>query len=218
MSAFANEREHGVDILQRVHEGRALCSADREPLLKLIEAEFMHVNPVHVPGEVCPYRLTDKGRGALRKIAREGLQPGQEAPAEPAPETDPAPPLEEATAPELEAAPPIEAPAPKPKRAKAEPKAKEAKPKGKADKVLAAAGERICCPDCAAEVCTVKKEVKAEGFTSVVMFSDWAQDKPSAMQGMPYRCKCGAAWLERKAGKLRLHVQGRGWATEGGKA
>lgn len=55
-----------LTVLIRVSRGQALSNADREAVLSLVSGGFMHSNPVHIPGEVCPYRLTDRGRAALK--------------------------------------------------------------------------------------------------------------------------------------------------------
>jgi hypothetical protein len=53
-------------VLQRVSRGEALCNADRAEVITLTQAGLMSSTPTFTRGEVCPYRLTDEGRRALR--------------------------------------------------------------------------------------------------------------------------------------------------------
>lgn len=229
--ASLTPKEHAADILRRVHEAKALDMADREPLLKLIEGEFMHVNPVHVPGEVCPYRLTDKGRRALGTWLRrqaaggegestQGTAEGPPSPAQPEGGQDD-PPWQDAVSVLVEvvdtAAPAASAVAAKAeaiKKPKPAPKGKAKKPKERP--ALVVPGEIVQCPECAAEVCTVEKPIDGGPIIAPSYFGNWLQPAPSAVQGLPFRCKCGAAWCERKFPVLRVHILGRGW-VEGGK-
>lgn len=204
-----------VDVLQRVSEGRPLCNADGPVVRQLVAGEYMHSNPVHVPGEVCPYRLTDKGRRALATALRRAASPeGQQAPED----QDAGPPwaVQGQDAPP-EYPPPVYAPeAPKPEAPKAAPaKAKAGKSKPKAAALLADVGAVVTCPQCAAQLCEVAKPIDGGPIVAPSYFRAYTQAPPSSLEGLPFRCQCGAAWCERKYPKLRLHLED-GW-VEGGK-
>jgi hypothetical protein len=62
-----NPTEPGrLSVLQRVYQHIPLCQDDQAEVIRDMNAGLIHVTPEFDRKDICPYRLTDAGKAALR--------------------------------------------------------------------------------------------------------------------------------------------------------